>query len=51
MAIGKMDPRIIAPRIAPLAGAVLFDILQTPITGGALVRALGLGSIFPVAIS
>ena len=37
--------------IGSLAGALLFYIWQKPITGGAILGAMLLGSIFPVAIS
>ena len=37
--------------IGSLVGALLFYIWQKPITGGAILGAMILGSIFPVAIS
>ena len=37
--------------IGSLVGALLFYIWQKPITGGAILGAMLLGSIFPVAIS
>ena len=37
--------------VFPLAGALLFYLWQKPITGGAILGAMILGSIFPIAIS
>ena len=37
--------------IGSLAGALLFYLWQKPITGGAILGAMILGSIFPIAIS
>ncbi|ESP75133.1 hypothetical protein K732_07928 [Salmonella enterica subsp. enterica serovar Saintpaul str. S-70] len=37
--------------LGSLVGALLFYIWQKPITGGAILGAMILGSIFPIAIS